>query len=226
MFFIRRWYKKGNLGGIIKKNDLRSIDDVVEFLFKRDENGKPLLDIIKSRVTKKQSAIQRLNMIWFFFVFWIFIAPVSYVMTGYTGVDQRSWLGKLMLKIIGPYYIKGKVYNYKSGYTQYMTKKEFVEMIDKLNFQSFEQFKDRYTESSYNQNTDFIIEDPKSIYVSKRTKMNRFNEFWLYPIFFIGLLFVGPYRWIRYNDFDYDRKNKFVKMFLGYVDEKVNSKEM
>lgn len=213
MFYSSRWYKKIYVEKIIKNHNLKSIEEICDFLFKKDESGKYLLDVISTNKESKQSVIQKLNSIWFFFVYWIIIAPICFIMTGRVGVDQRSLLGKIMVKLIGKVANQNKRYDYKSGYAHYLTKEEFKKKLEEDGVSDLYSFQKRYYDEQYNENTSFIIEEPNDIYRTEGTKGSRFNQLWSVTLLFVLFPFVGAYRWLKYDDFGFDQKGKMIKWF-------------
>lgn len=51
----------------------------------------------------KKTAAQRINTLWFFPLYMLLVAPIKYIITGETGVDRYSKIGRLIERIIGCY---------------------------------------------------------------------------------------------------------------------------
>lgn len=211
MFFYRRFYHKVYLSSLIKTNNLKSINDITDFIFQKDELGKRKFDVINPKIKGKQTALQKLNMLWFIIIFYLFFRPVIFVFNGNNGVDQRTKIGKLIEKLVGQVKSYDKVFSYKSGWCYYMTKEDFSEIMAGEGIKTLYDFESNYCQYGSEQ-TDFIVED-LSINYEKRTKMQRFNVLWLFPLMLTGLLFVGTYRWFKYNEFGYDQKGSIIKYF-------------
>lgn len=211
MFFYQRFYNKVYINGLIKKNNLKSVNEVIDYLFQTNENGKRRFDLINPNVRGKQTVLQKINMLWFFVVFFLFFKPVIFILNGRNGIDQKTKTGKLIEKMIGQVRSYNKVFNYKPGWCYYMTRENFTDLLKKNNIKTLYDFESNYCQYGDEQ-TDFIIED-LTINNEERTILQRFNILWLYPLMLTGLLFVGIYRWFKYDDFGYNQKGIIIGFF-------------
>lgn len=219
MFFINRWFsvasKKEILDGL-KESKGDTINELADFLY-RKEKLKRVYRIYDPRDlnVKKKTVLQKINTLWFFFIFWIIFAPIQYVKNGVHGFDQTKMSGKFVGKLIGRHYVRGKVSDYKSGWRNEIKRNQFISKMSNLGIKSKQDFISHY-DSYYERNfmdDGFLIENVSKIYKDKRPAMKRFNELWLTPIMFLLLLFIGTYRWFKYDSFSFNEKGKIIKFF-------------
>ncbi|MNQ79690.1 hypothetical protein D3C85_946420 [compost metagenome] len=50
---------------------------------------------------EKRTALQRFNLMWFYPLYVVFVAPLMYIKTGHTGLKTDSKLYNLVVKLIG-----------------------------------------------------------------------------------------------------------------------------
>lgn len=220
MFFNMRWFQKNEAYILLK--ELNIVDDVsienfVDKLFEEKKNGVNVYNVIDLDAERKVSTpFQKINLIWFFFVFWCFFAPYQYIKNGLKGFDQRKMSGKIVEKIIGEYYIKGKRKDYKSGWCYYMSKQELINRFKDCNIYTTKDLRSTYKFENLEE-LGIIIENENKIYRSERTKLNRFNEFWVFPLAFSLLPIFGTINWFKNNEFAYKQNGKILKLINKFV---------
>lgn len=75
-------------------------NEVLDYLFgDQHSRGKSNLVISTWRENEK-TKLQRLNMVWVF-PFTILVAPINYVLYGFVGWDDKTRLGRFLLRITG-----------------------------------------------------------------------------------------------------------------------------
>ena len=83
--------------------DKATADSVLEVLFPYDDCGSFKIehwdDIYNKDVTK--TLWQRLNCIWVYPVFVLFVLPIQWAWKGSAGFDERTKIGRIVLKLIG-----------------------------------------------------------------------------------------------------------------------------
>lgn len=226
MFFEQRWYAKESIYDIkktIEDKNLKTIEELVDFLFLLDSDGKKEYDIYDiNNDNETTTTWQKLNLIWFFFVYWIVFAPYQYVKNGRVGFSQKEKLGQFIAKIIGQQYSSGKRSDFKAGWSIEMSKEQFLNLMKNRGILSISNFLNRYSSyAEYNfENDGFIIEKNSKIYNDKRPPIKRFNELWLTAALFLLLPFVGTYRWFTKNDFGFDQEGKIIKFYREKTKEK------
>lgn len=219
MFFEQRWYAKKSIYDIKKiteEHKITTVNELADFLFDKNKNGEMDYKLYNINTNNKPlTAFQKINTIWFFFLYWIVFAPYQYVKNGRIGFSQDKDSGKLVEKIIGQHFSSGKRSDYKAGWSKEISKKEFLGLMEKIGINTMSDFFNVY--SSYNdynfENDGFIIEKVSDIYYDKRMPIKRFNELWLSFILILLLPFVGTYRWFTKNDFGYDQNGKIIEFY-------------
>lgn len=223
MFFIQKWdrplysYQFKNL---LKEKNIQTVLDFVNAIY----NGKDKISsdyniLDKTRRNAPTTLQQRLNRIWFGLVFWIFIAPVRYVMTGYTGFDERTKAGQWVAHLIGEEFIP-KADGYKGGWQKTLTREEFIKVLEDNhidNVESLESFlfpneyDDRYAKY-------YIIESNNK--ADDASKVQRFNRLWFVPLLFIYVVIARKVYYVIHgnnNDQKYSNKTKaFLSKLLGW----------
>ena len=188
MFFVQKWQHFVSFYDLkkwIEINKYQTAQEVVDHIF----NGKDELSStynIKDNnyINAPTTLAQRLNRIWFFIVFIIFVAPVRYVMTGRKGFDERTPIGKWVTKLIGEERVH-KAWGYKGGWQKTLSKKEFLDIIVSKNVKTADDFVkfifgDRYDYDDERFSPYLIIDTSKKYLYT--TPLQRFNQFWVYPI--------------------------------------------
>lgn len=220
MFFKQKWQhfmSQYDFDRIVESNKLLSVDDIVNFLYDKEDIAKSSYNIFDNYYNnQKPTFVQRLNILWFAIVFYFFIAPFNYIITGYKGIDERTKFGKWVTSLIGEYKVP-KAWGFKGGWQKTLNKKEFTRILSDNNVDSVSDFK------------DFIFNDPEDRFCSYliiknkadlyNTKIQRFNRFWIYPILIpISFLFAG-YNYIRHGRFVFDDKEKMLPLLTKLLGE-------
>ena len=219
MFFEKRWYAQASyydFKKIIENKNISTVSELADLIFDENNNGERVYRVYNiDKDNLPTTAIQKLNTLWFFFIYWIIFAPYQYVKNGRVGFIKQSDSGKCVEKLIGQQYASGKRSDFKAGFVNEMTKYEFLSFMKKENISSISDFSYRYMNGSdYSfENDGFIVEKVHEIYKDQREPVKRFNEIWLTPVFLLILPFVGTYRWFTKNEFGFDQKGKLIEFF-------------
>lgn len=217
MFFIQKWQHylhKYSVEKWIKDHNLQFASEIVDEIFTgKDEVSSKYNVLDRYYKNAPTTLVQRLNRIWFIILFFLFIAPVRYIMTGNKGFDERTESGKWITKLIGEEKVH-KAWGYKGGWQKTLSKEEFLTVLLLNNVKT----SDDFIRFIFNDEEDrfcnyLIFENKNYIY---NTQRQRFNEFWVYPILVPIVLVLKLIGYIRGKDIDYsDKYKKILSRLIG-----------
>lgn len=188
MFFVQKWQRFVSFYDLkkwIEDKKFETAKEVVDHIFDgKDELSSTYNILDNNHVYKPTTSVQRLNRVWFFFVFWIFIAPIRYVMTGRKGFDERTKFGKWVTELIGEERVI-KAWKYKGGWQKTLSKEDFLVILKSNDVETADDFVKFIFGERYDYDDErfspYVIIDTSEKYLYT-TSIQRFNQFWVYPL--------------------------------------------
>lgn len=219
MFFKQKWQHfitKYDFDRLVENKKLTTVEEVVDFLYDTKNTLTSSYNIFDHYYKNKSATLnQRLNIIWFSIIFFFFIAPVNYVITGYKGIDERTKFGKWVTKLIGEYKVP-KAWGYKGGWQRILSRDEFLIILNENKVDSIHDFKDFIFNDDEDRFCSYLIIENKDVLY--KTKIQRLNSFWVYPLLIPVSFIFASYNYIRHGEFVFDRDEKILpvlKKLLG-----------
>lgn len=221
MFFVQKWQRFVSFYDLkkwIEDKKFETAKEVVDHIFDgKDELSSTYNILDNNYIHAPTTLVQRLNRIWFFFVFFIIIAPIRYVMTGRKGFDERTKAGKWVTKLIGEERVH-KAWGYKGGWQKPLSKEEFLAILKSNNVETANDFVkfifgDRYDYDD-ERFSPYVIIDTSEKYLYT-TSIQRFNQFWVYPLLLpVFLIWRGLHYLIKGKDVELSEgfKNTLEKL--------------
>lgn len=218
MFFVQKWQhelSRYSLDALLKKKKAETLNDAVKALYDGADKISSSYNIVdKTRRNAPTTLQQRLNRIWFTLVFWIFIAPVRYVMTGYTGFDERTPAGQWVARLIGEEFV-AKASGYKGGWQKTLSREEFLIVLSENGINTLDGLYDFLFPNDYDDRyAKYYIVESKS-QADNASKLQRFNRLWFVPLLFVYVVIARKVYYIIHGDNSDQKYSEKTRSFLA-----------
>ncbi len=218
MFFIQRWQhelSRYSFDALLKEKKAETVTDAVNALYDGQDKISSSYNILdKSRRNAPTTLKQRLNRIWFTLVFWIFIAPVRYVMTGYTGFDERTPVGQWVASLIGEEFVP-KASGYKGGWQKTLSREEFLFILSENKVETLHDLKDFLFPNDYDNRYAKYYIIKSQTQADDASKLQRFNRLWFVPFLFVYVVIARKVYYIIHGDNSDQKYSERTRSFLA-----------